>query len=254
LTALSFRHRDAMLLDAPMELRRVLTVLMRRWWLVAGLPVVVLLGTLIASSNQPYVATIQAELLLPGDTENPGDAERPELMILDDAPIVVTSSAFVALVQAQLDRPIGGGPALIDDEVKASLSATRYSRVLEIKVERNNQAEALLIGHAVASVLPDAVNNLMVADGAPSATVNLLETPERALRDAESRRLLLVVQTLVALAAGAGLAALAAALDERIYIDNAATALGLPILADLRSGRRRWFELRWPWSRGGGTT
>ncbi len=233
-----------------MELRRVLTVLLRRWWLVVGLPIIVLLGTLIASSNQPYVATIQADILLPGDTEDPGDAERPELMILDDAPIVVTSSAFVALVQAQLDSPIAGGPTLSDDEIKGSLSATRYSRILEITVERDDQAEALAIGQAVASVLPNAINNLMVADGAPSATVNLLETPERALRDAESRRLLLVVQTLVALAAGAGLAALAAALDERIYLENAASVLGLPILADLRSGRRRWYELRF--SRGGG--
>ena len=233
-----------------MELRRVLSVLLRRWWLVVGLPVIVLLGTLIASSNQPYVATIQADILLPGDTEDPGDAERPELMILDDAPIVVTSSAFVALVQSQLDSPIGGGPTLSDEEVKESLSATRYSRILEINVERDDQAEALAIGQAVASVLPNAINNLMVADGAPSATVNLLETPERALRDEESRRLLLVVQTLVALAAGAGLAALAAALDERIYLENAASALGLPILADLRSGRRRWFELRF--TRGGG--
>lgn len=233
-----------------MELRRVLTVLLRRWWLVVGLPVFVLLGTLIASSNQPYVATVQAEILLPGDTEETGDAERPELMIMDDAPTVVTSSRFVEFVQAQMDSPLRAGPSLTVDEIKDSLSASRYSRVLEIRVERDDQSEALAIGRAVAAVLPDAINNLMVADGAPSATVNLLETPQRALQDAESRRLLLVVQTLVALAAGAGLAALAAALDERIYLENVATVLGLPILADLRSGRRRWFDFRF--SRGGG--
>lgn len=227
-----------------MELRRVLTVLLRRWWLVAGLPVIVLLGTLIASSNQPYVATVEAAILLPGDTEETGDAERPELMIMDDAPGVVTSSRFVEIVQAQLDSPIAGGPTLTDDEVKQSISATRYSRTLEIRVERDDASEALAIGQAVASVLPDAINSLMVAPGDDAATVNLLETPTEALRDAESRRLLLVVQTLVALAAGAGLAALAAALDERIYTENVASALGLPILADVRSSRRRWFEFR----------
>lgn len=223
--------------------------MLRRWWLVAGLPVIVLLGTLIASSSQPYVATVKAEILLPGDTEDTGDAERPELMIMDDAPVVMTSQRFVALVQAQLDSPIGSGPSLSDDEIKDSLSATRYSRVLEIRVERDDQDEALAIGQAVASVLPDAVNNLMVADGAAKATVNILENPEQALQDAESRRLLLVVQTLVALAAGCGLAAFAAALDERIYVENAAMTLGLPILADVRSGRRRWFDFRFP--RGG---
>ncbi len=236
--------------DASMELRRALIVILRRWWLVVGVPIAVLLGTLAVSSSQPYVATIRAEVLLPGDTEIPGDAERPELMILDDAPIVTTSSAFVDLVHAQLDTPISGGTTLTDDEIKESLSATRYSRVLEIKVARDDPESALAIGQAVANVLPDAINNLMVAPGTDRATVNILENPEQALQDAGSRRLLLVVQTLVALAVGCGLAALAAALDERLYPENAAMALGLPILADVRSNRRRWYEF---WTPRGGT-
>lgn len=223
--------------------------MLRRWWLVAGVPIIVLLGTLVASSSQPYVATIKAEVLLPGDTETTGDAERPELMILDDAPIVTTSPAFVDLVLAQLDTPIGGGTTLTDDEVQDSLSATRYSRILEIKVSRDDPDSALAIGQAVANVLPDAINNLMVDPSEPRATVNLLERPEEALQDAQSRRLLLVVQTLVALAVGCGLAALAAALDERIYAENVGMTLGLPILADVRTNRRRWYEFRL--SRGG---
>ncbi len=232
-----------------MELRRVLIVMLRRWWLVAGVPIIVLLGTLIASSSQPFVATIRAEVLLPGDTEITGDSERPELMILDDAPIVVTSSTFVDLVHAQLDTPIGGGTVLTDDDIQDSLSATRYSRIVEIKVSRDDPDSALAIGQAVANILPDALNNLMVPPGTDRATVNLLESPERALQDAESRRLLLVVQTLVALAVGCGLAALAAALDERIYPENFGMTLGLPILADVRARRRRWFEFWVP--RGG---
>lgn len=232
-----------------MELRRVLIVMLRRWWLVVGVPSIVLLGTLIASSSQPYVATIRAEVLLPGDTEETGDAERPELMIMDDAPIVATSSAFVELVQAQLDTPIGGGTVITDDEIQDSLEATRYSRILEIKVLRDDADSALAIGQAVANVLPDAINNLMVAPGTDRATVNILDRPERALQDAESRRLLLIVQTLVALGVGCGLAALAAALDERLYPENAAVALGMPLLADVRSTRRRWYGF-WA-SRGG---
>ena len=163
-------------------------------------------------------------------------------MILDDAPIVTTSSAFVDLVHAQLDTPITGGTALTEDEIQDSLSATRYSRILEIKVSRDDPDSALAIGQAVANVLPDAINNLMVPPGTTPATVNLLERPERALQDAQSRRLLLVVQTLVALAVGCGLAALAAALDERLYSENIAMSLGLPILADVRANRRRWYE------------
>jgi capsular polysaccharide biosynthesis protein len=232
-----------------MELRRVLIVMLRRWWLVVGVPIVVLLGTVIASSSQPYVATIRAEVLLPGDTEETGDAEKPELMIMDDAPIVVTSPAFVDLAYAQLDTPLGGGTTLTEDDVQDSLSATRYSRILEIEVSRDDPESALAIGQAVANVLPDAINSLMVHPGEPSATVNMLEIPEEALQDAESRRLLLVVQTLVALAVGCGLAALAAALDERVYPENAVMTLGLPVLADVRASKRRWYEFWVP--RGG---
>jgi capsular polysaccharide biosynthesis protein len=138
---------------------------------------------------------------------------------------------------------------LTNEEIQESLAATRYSRILEIKVSRDDPESALAIGQAVASVLPDAINNLMVADGAAPASVNILERPEQALQDAESRRLLLVVQTLVALAVGCGLAALAAALDERIYQENAAMTLGLPLLADVRASKRRWYEFWVP--RGG---
>ena len=188
-------------------------------------------------------------MLLPGDTEITGDSERPELMILDDAPVVMTSAAFVDLIYAQLDTPISGGTTLTEEEIQDSLTATRYSRIVEIKVSRDDPDSALAIGQAVANILPDAVNNLMVQPGTTPATVNLLERPQEALQDAESRRLLLVVQTLVALAVGCGLAALAAALDERIYPENVGMALGLPILADVRASRRRWYEFWVP--RGG---
>ena len=52
-----------------MESRRVLIVLLRRWWLVVGLPLVVMVGTLLTSGGQPYVATVRATILIPGDTE-----------------------------------------------------------------------------------------------------------------------------------------------------------------------------------------
>lgn len=232
-----------------MELRRVIIVLLRRWWLVVGLPIVVLVGTQIASSTQPYTATVRASILIPGDTEIPGDSERPELMVLDDAPSVIASQAFAEAVQAELDNTNGSAQTLTADDVHDSLSSQRYSRVLTITVKRDDASEALAIGQAVAAALPDAVNTFMVADSAPQATVQIMDRPEEALRDAQSRRLVMIVQTLVALAAGAGLAALAAALDERLYSETVASALGLPILADVRSGRRRWPDFRF--ARGG---
>ena len=227
-----------------MELRRVIIILLRRWWLVVGLPIVVLVGTQIASTTQPYTATVRATILLPGDPEIPGDAERPELMILDDGPLVVSSQAFAQAVEAELDNAGATQPEVTAGEIHDSMTAERYSRILSITVRRDDADETLAIAQAVAGALPDAINTYMVASGAPQATVQVIDRPEEALRDVDSRRLVMIVQTLVALAAGAGLAALAAALDERLYPENVASMLGLPVLADVRSGRRRWFDFR----------
>jgi capsular polysaccharide biosynthesis protein len=228
-----------------MELRRLSIVLMRRWWLVVGLPLAVMVATLLLSTQQPYVATVRASVLMPGDTETPGDAERPELMVLDDAPQLVTSDAFADAVAAQMQPRFGGAPVgLDDDEIQSSLSAERYSRILTVRVTRNDAGEALAIAQAVATVLPTAINNFLVPDGAPPATVKILDRPEEAVHDLTNRRLILIVQTVVALAVGVGLAVLAASLDQKLYGENVEDVLGLPVLADVRLPRKRWLGIR----------
>ena len=231
-----------------MELRQVLVVLRRRWWLVAGLPLVVFAGTLVQSANQPYTATVQAVVLIPGDTETTGNAERPELMVLDDAPTLVTSPAFADLVEERLGSSTVA-QRLDADDVHGSLAADRYSRTLTIQATRDDPDEALAIGRAVANVLPDAVNRYLVAAGAQPATVQILRRPTEAVRDLTNRGVILIVQTLVALVAGAGLAALAASLDDRLYADtDVVERVGLPVIGDVRMPRRSLPEP--PWLRG----
>lgn len=231
-----------------MELRQVLMVMRRRWWLVVGLPLVVFAGTLVQSANQPYTATVQAVVLIPGDTETTGNAERPELMVLDDGPTLVTSPAFADIVTGRL----GTGSvarSLNAAEVRDALSAERYSRTLTVKATRSDPDEALAIGRAVATVLPDAVNRYLVAAGAQPATVEILSRPTEAVRDLTNRNLILAVQTLVALVAGVGLAALAASLDDRLYADtDVVERVGLPVIGDVRAPRRGLPES--PWLRG----
>ncbi len=231
-----------------MELRQVLVVLRRRWWLVVGLPLVVFAGTLVQSANQPYTATVQAVILIPGDTETTGNAERPELMVLDDGPTLVTSPAFADMVEERL----GSGSiaqGLDADDVHGALSAERYSRTLTVRATRADPDEALAIGRVVANVLPDAVNGYLVAAGAQPATVEILRRPTEAIRDLTNRSVILVVQTLVALVAGAGLAALAASLDDRLYADtDVVERVGLPVIGDVRVPRRSLPEP--PWLRG----
>jgi capsular polysaccharide biosynthesis protein len=231
------------------EIREAVEILLRRWWLVVALPLAVLTASLALTADPPYVATVRATILIPGDTEVPGSAERPELMVLDDAPTLVESRVFAQAVSARL-RSVAPGLGLGVDDVRAALSASRHSRVLTAEARHEQEREALAIAVGVAAALPDAVNQNLVAANAPPATVRIIDPPDRAVRDHGDRALIVALQTGVALVVGVGLAFLAASLDDRLYsAAQVEAALGLPVLAETHASRRGWagtFGLRRP--------
>jgi capsular polysaccharide biosynthesis protein len=217
-----------------MDLRRVVTVILRRWWLVVGVPLVVIVFSLAFASAEPYVGTLRASVLIPGAPEDPGSSERPELMVLDDLPELIGSSAFAAAVDellAQTHPDID----LTADEIQSSLSGTRYSRIVTVRATRDDEAEALALIEAVRDVLPDQVNRFLVAPTDQPATVRFLENPSVQRGPGNNQMVVLVAEGLVALAIGCGLAALAGALDERLYTAaDVAKTVGLPVLGDVR--------------------
>jgi len=229
-----------------LSVRDALAVLGRQWWMVVALPLAVLTASLALSADPPFIATMRATVLIPGDTEIPGSAERPELMVLDDAPALVGSRVFAEAVAARL-RTVSPSLELDAEDVRAALVAERHSRVVTIHARHDRQREALALAVGAAAVLPDAVNRYLVADGADPATVRLIDPPRRATRDNGNRALIVALQTVVALMVAIGLAFLAASLDDRLHsIANVEAALGLPVLVDGRAARgtgglpRRW--------------
>ncbi len=189
-----------------MDIRELTTVLLKKWWLILGLPLIVFIAMVWRSSDPPYISSFRATVLMPGDTEIPGNSERPELMILDDLPELVGSQAFAAEVAAAM--PGVGGPSISTEEIHESLSADRYSRVLTVHATNDNATNAESIAKAAASVLPAAVNQYLVADGAAAATVNVIDPPTAAAPDNEHRWLIIGIETVVAagLAIGISLA------------------------------------------------
>ena len=227
-----------------MELRRIFAILLRRWWLVLGVPALVLIVSFALARESPYVVSLRATVLIPGDTEVTGNAERPELMVLDDVPEAITSPAFANAVAAQLQQ---AAPqyALPTADIQASLSSSRYSRVLTVRATRDDEQQARAIIEAVRVVLPDQINELLVSPGGATATVRVLE-PSSVSRDSpETMGVALLVQALVALLIGCGIAALAAALDQRLYSpDDVSSATSLRVIADVRQRRSGW-RYRW---------
>lgn len=226
----------------------IMAIVLRRWWLVLGVPLLVLASTILFSLQQPYVGSFRAPVLIPGDTEDPGDAERPELMVLDDVPTLVRSQRFAELVREEL-RSSAPAAGLSRGAIQASLTASRYSRILSVEATRDDEAEALAIAEAAAVVLPAAVNKYSVPRGEAAAQTSIIDDPTVSRRYESSWELILALETVVALAVGIALAALAHALDDKLYTatDVEGTA-GVPVLADLRNGRAETSRSRRAWS------
>ena len=144
----------------------------RYLWLVIGVPLLTFGLLAYQARTAPFRSELKAVVLLPGDTEIPGRAERPELMIMDDLPTLVESKLFARNVAAVLQ------PEATDefvDEVEASLSASRYSRVVTIVSRHDSADQALAISQAAERVLSQTVNEALITPGAPAATVNIIE-------------------------------------------------------------------------------
>ena len=178
----------------------------RWWWLIVLLPIVGGIAGFVMTRDQPYSSSIRATVLLPGDTEDTGSAERPELMILDDAPALISSTAFAEMVHAAL--PADLQQSLSVDDVKNSLSGSRYSRVLTVVATNDASANAYAIATAAAQVLPDAVNQYLIADGAPAATVRIIDPPTTPEQDRMGRVTRIAAQMLAGFALAVVLAIL----------------------------------------------
>ncbi len=214
-----------------MEIGDFAAILRRRWWVVVLVPILV--AGLLAwhARTAPYQTQVRATVLIPGDTEIPGSAERPELMVLDDLPPLVSSRAFAEGVHAVL-----GASSLSVEDVHASLSGERYSRILTVRVTHESAEQAAAIAAAVAQALPDLVNRYLMADGSPQpATVRVIDPPGEPSRSRPGQALRQLVVILLGLGGGAALALAMDTLDPRLRDrKQIERTLGLPVLADLR--------------------
>lgn len=151
----------------------------RWWWLIA----VALVGSLIVgylvTPEPAWTTSFRATVLIPGDTEDTGSAERPELMVLDDLGPFVGSWAFADAVAKEIGVDTG--------DVDGMISGSRYSRVATVTVSGVDADEVSRVAEAAAEVFPAQVNAFLVAPGADEATVQVIDPPREPARDATAR-------------------------------------------------------------------
>lgn len=198
-----------------MTLREIVDALRKRWWLVVLVPAIVLPALIVRARTQPFQTSLNAVVLIPGDTEDPGNSERPELMVLDDLPSLISSRVFAEAVAQDIVARAGNAELASEVEgIQAALGATRYSRVLTITVTRDDRDAVATIAASAAAVLPAMVNRYLVADQAEPATVQIIDPPGMPSRARPNQALIIAAMTVVALAAGAGIALTAEALER----------------------------------------
>jgi capsular polysaccharide biosynthesis protein len=187
----------------PVELSEVFAIVRRYWWIVIAVPVVVAIVLFGHSRVRPYQTTVRASVLIPGDTEIPGNSERPELMVMDDVPALVTSRVFAEGVQAAI--PDEG---LTVEGVHDMLSAERYSRIMTVFITDGNASDVRVVADAVAETLPTLINQYLIPTGGQTATVQVIDPPGDPTRSRPNQTLKMAVLILAGVAAGCFLALL----------------------------------------------
>ncbi len=186
--------------DAPaeltMELRDYLVLLRAFWWIPCAFALAGFVGGWIFAPPAPYESFFRATVVMAGDTENPGSAERPELMILDDLLSLVQSHAYAELTFEAI--PANQRGTITVSGIQRSLTESRYGRVATVVVSGSDPDEVAAIAPAAASVFPGAVNAYLVAPGSQPASVQLLDPPREPTKSS-TRRYLIVGATAFAM-------------------------------------------------------
>lgn len=197
------------LAEHSISIGQVMSVIRRRWWIVLLLPLVAVSVTFLLQRNEAYQSTVRATVLIPGDTEDPGNSERPELMVLDDLPPFIRSHAFAKDVHAAIPNS-----SLTVDQLKGTLDASRYSRVLTVYITNDDDRQVEAIAVAVESVLPESINTYLMPEDGGIATVRVIDPPSEPSRDRDGHWLQLLITAALGVLIGALIAIAAGSRDN----------------------------------------
>ncbi len=176
------------LAEHSISMGQLVSVIRRRWWIVLLLPLVAVTATYLFQRNEPYQSTVRATVLIPGDTETPGNSERPELMVLDDLPPFIRSHVFASDVLAAM-----GDTSLTVDQIQSTLDGSRYSRVLTVYVTSENEGQVEEIAAAAESVLSSSINGYLMPNDGGVATVRIIDPASTPSRDRDGHWLQLLI-------------------------------------------------------------
>ncbi len=244
---------------AGISLGEALAVLRRWWWLVVGLPALVLALSLATFREPPpiyqarltFAVDIPRSAIVEGSDE--GTAAKIGEALIDDLSRMIGGDVFADAVAEHVPAHVEVRPG----EIASSLSATDRHRIADVTVTRQAPPEAsaaqlaelegelLAVARAVVTELDTNGNEWFARLGEDRVRLTITDRPKAHVLPRPLRtRLEIPLRTLLALAVGVGLALMLSTLDPRLHTDAAAEAsAGAPVLGRIPH-RRRWSSHR----------
>jgi capsular polysaccharide biosynthesis protein len=221
-----------------MELQRYWLIIRRRWWLVAAVPALVLLISLITYQRPApmYRASMRFAIGIEGEEpvgavsgEGRSDAWLASEYLADDLSEVLKGGSFSARIGERVGFPVRPG----------SIFASREHRIVSVSIDGYDPAEVQAIAEAVGAELEDAGAAYFPQLAGVRAKAILIDGPAIGQIGSSLREKLdLPIRLLLALVAGVALAFLWDYLDDTVRDQTELESLGVPILAKIpRSSR-----------------
>jgi capsular polysaccharide biosynthesis protein len=226
-----------------MELREYGKILWRRWWLLAALPLVVLLISLLTYQEPPttYQASMRFAIGIEGQEpvlapsgEGRSDAWLASEYLADDLSEVLKGGDFAADISTSVGFAVPAG----------TIFASREHRIMTVTITWPDRAQVQAIAEAVAAHIEDGGTKYFPQLEEVEASAILIDGPGigplgRSLRE----KLDLPLRLLIALFAAVALIFLWDYLDDTVRGRADAETLNVPLLGEIpresRVSRRR---------------
>lgn len=229
-----------------MELKAYILILWRRWWLVALVPLLVLVGVLYqAVRSQPsYTATAQMAVTRQLEQDAATVYRYDEYynllsseFLLDDLVDITQGNVFAADVARTIaDKDQA---AVSPGEIQGTLSSSRTNRILTINARASTPERAIMIAQAAATTLEQKSTTYFGFNpNERGAIITTVQQPLSAPASTTRQQLILVLEVIVALFAGVLLAFLVDYLDDTLRSpEMVSAALGMPVIGIIPGGR-----------------
>lgn len=236
-----------------MELRQYSKILRRRWWIIAGLTLVALVGSIVFRSQPTPMYQVTMRFTIGVAPES--DSERLTMdplysaylaseYIADDFAEILKSESFAGDVSERLQEQ---GVVVPPGAIQGFTVAEKQHRIITMQITWPKEDELQAIAKAAVNALEEENAKYFTQLGSEGAQVFVIDSPRVvSLGIGLKDRLELPIRVLLGFIAGLGLAFLVDYLDDTIHEPEEVEALGMKVLGQIPpSGWRK----RFPWNR-----